>query len=70
MGGGKSSPSVQTVAAVPPPPPPSEDAMMVEAKLTPEAEAVKKKALSMGANSLQIPLGGSAIGGGTTVGKV
>ena len=67
MGGGK-SPSVQTVAATPPPPPPAEEAMMVEAKLTPESEAVKKKALALGANSLQIPLGGVGIGG-TTVGK-
>lgn len=69
MGGGGKSPSVQTVAATPPPPPPSEEAMMVEAKLTPEAEATKKKALSLGANSLQIPLGGIGVGG-ATVGKV
>ena len=67
-GGGGKSPSVQTVAATPPPPPPSEEAMMVEAKLTPDKDAAKKKAITMGANSLQIPLGG--MGSWSTIGTM
>lgn len=67
MGGGK-APSVSTVSATPPPLPPIEEATMVEAKLTPEAEKLKTKALSQGAKSLQIPLG--QISGGSGIGTI
>jgi len=55
-GGGKSAPSVQTVAATPTPAPPSDEATMKEFS-DPELDKAKVKAKTQGATSLQIPLG-------------
>lgn len=61
-GGGKSSPTVQTVAATPDPAPPAEEAAMRE-YTDPNVDKNKVKAKTQGATSLQVPLGGLGTSG-------
>ena len=64
-GGGGKGGGTTTVAATPPPPPPEAEAKMTEFT-NEEADKLQRKALTQGAKSLQIPLGGTA--GNTTLG--
>ena len=65
QGGGGKGGGTTVVPATPPPPPPEEEAMMTEFT-DEEADKLQRKALTQGAKSLQIPLGGTT--GSTTLG--
>ena len=56
-GGGGKGGGTTTIAATPPPPPPEEEAKMTEFT-DEEADKLQRKAITQGAKSLQIPLGG------------
>ena len=56
-GSGKGGGGTTVVPATPPPPPPESEAKMTEFT-DEEADKLQRKALTQGAKSLQIPLGG------------
>ena len=57
QGGGGKGGGTTVVPATPPPAPPAEEAMMTEFT-DEEADKLQRKAITQGAKSLQIPLGG------------